>query len=39
LIFLWLQRYEIVNGVIDVEGITNEAAAVEENKVVEGKLF
>lgn len=34
---LYTKRYEIVNGVIDVEGITNEAAVGEENKVVEEK--
>ncbi|MCH96731.1 nucleosome assembly protein 1-like 1-like, partial [Trifolium medium] len=34
---LYTKRYEIVNGVIDVEGITNEAAVGEENKVAEEK--
>ncbi|GAU22839.1 hypothetical protein TSUD_282060 [Trifolium subterraneum] len=30
------ERYEIVNGVADVEGITNEVAVGEENKAAEG---
>ncbi|GAU25892.1 hypothetical protein TSUD_376110 [Trifolium subterraneum] len=34
---LYIKRYEIVNGVIDVEGITNEAALGEEDKASEEK--
>ncbi|PNX78615.1 nucleosome assembly protein 1-like 1-like, partial [Trifolium pratense] len=34
---LYTKRYEIVNGVIDVEGVTNEAAVGEENKAAEEK--
>lgn len=34
---LYTKRYEIVNGVIDVEGITNEAGQGEESKAAEEK--
>ncbi|KAK7261700.1 hypothetical protein RIF29_28017 [Crotalaria pallida] len=34
---LYTKRYEIVNGVVEVEGITNEAVTEEENKATEEK--
>ncbi|KAE9600429.1 hypothetical protein Lal_00046098 [Lupinus albus] len=34
---LYTKRYEIVNGVVEVEGITNEAVPEEENKATEEK--
>ncbi|RDX76677.1 Nucleosome assembly protein 1;2 [Mucuna pruriens] len=34
---LYTKRYEIVNGVVEVEGVTNEAVAEEANKAAEEK--
>ncbi|KAJ1382202.1 Nucleosome assembly protein [Sesbania bispinosa] len=34
---LYTKRYEIVNGVVEVEGVTNEAAVEEESGASEGK--
>lgn len=35
-----IQRYDIVNGVLEVEGVTNEAAAdKEDNKAAEGMFI
>lgn len=31
-----LQRYEVVNGVVEVEGVTTEATMEEEDKEAEG---
>lgn len=33
------QRYEIVNGVVEAEGVTDEAATEEEDKAAEGTFF